>query len=171
MGRHGPRYTATARLDVEEGRPSRCLSGGWSAHQVIALVVERLGRNRLPSGDSAAVLEEPGLALGQGLHRMRDRVTELEQRLRAQVVDGVARLVVAPVVGSTRGTAVDRRLLYGLDALGPGEQPASRDAGVDEWAVVGPAIECRWLGGQTLLAEVVVVQGLDLCGTRWSGGL
>ena len=76
----------------------------WSAKSRVTLVVRcGGGAGRVPE---AAVREEPGLGPGQRLHRMRRPVTELVQRLHAQVVDGVARLVVAGVVRLTRGTAI-----------------------------------------------------------------
>src|SRR6478609_9895839 len=133
-----------------------------SADQMTALVVERPGRDSLTGGDPAAVLEEADLALRQGLDRMRGSITELEQGLGAEVVHGVAGLVVADVVGNTRGAAVNGRLRFGLEALGPGEQPACGNTGVDERAVVGPAVERGRLGRQALLTEVVVEQSLDL---------
>ena len=51
--------------------------------------------------------------------------------------------VVTRVVRLAGHAAVDRRLLRGLDALRAGEQATRRDAGEDERAVVGAAVERR----------------------------
>ena len=92
---------------------------------------------------------------------MRDGVGHLVERRVAQVVDGVAGLVVARVVGDAGGAAVDRRLLSGLDALGAGEQATGGDAVVDEGEVVGASVELGRLGRQPLRGEVVEEHLLD----------
>ena len=58
----------------------------------------------------------------------------------------VADLVVARVVPGARGTAVDRFLRGGLDALGTGEHAAGRDPAEREADVVGAAVEGAALG-------------------------
>ena len=114
------------------------------------------------TGGEAAVLEVAGARPGQGHDGVGGGVAELEQGLGAEVGDVIAGLVVAGVVGHAGGAAVDGRLLRGLDALGAAEQAAGGDPLGDGWAVVGPAVEGRRLGGQPLAGEVVVEQALDL---------
>ena len=67
-------------------------------------------------------------ATRQGQRRVRRGVPELGEGLGAEVGHVVAGLVVAGVVGHSRGAAVDRRLLLRLDPLGAGEETTGRDA-------------------------------------------
>src|SRR5512141_2935443 len=128
-------------------------------------VIELIGRDRLPSGHPAVVLEQPTLALGQRPRRVHCSVAQFVERLGAHIGDVIARLVVTGVVRLTGGAAVDSRLLRGLDALGPAEQATGGNTGRDEGAVVRPAIKCGRLGRQTLTFEVAVEDLLDLRGS------
>ena len=134
----------------------------------MTLLLSPNGLGRL-LGNSTAVGVEPGLRLGQGPHRVRSRVTHLEQRLGAQVVDVVAGLVVARVVRRTGRAPVGRGLLRRLDALGAAEQATGRNADRDERAVVGPAVERRRLRCQALAGKVVGEDLLDRVRPRRTG--
>ena len=83
------------------------------------------------------------------------------QGVLVDVGDAVALAVVALVVGLAGGAAVLLRLLFGLQALGAGEQAAEGDAAVEELGVVGAEVD---LGAFRLLAaqaEVGFEQALD----------
>ena len=79
----------------------------------------------------------------EGQHRERDQVAVDLERVQVDVLEGVARLVVARVELLAGGAAPDRLLLLGLDLLGAGEEAARRDAGQDERLVVAAAGELR----------------------------
>jgi kynurenine formamidase len=84
------------------------------------------------------------------------------QSTGVEVVDRVAGLVVARVVGDPGDAAVDRGLLRRLDALGAREQAARGHPGRDGRAVVGAPGELRGLRGQAARREVAREQRLDL---------
>ena len=74
--------------------------------------------------------------VGEGQLREGDQVAVHLERVQIDVVEGVARQVVAGVELLPGGTAPDRLLLRGLDLLGPGEQAARGDARQDERLIV-----------------------------------
>src|SRR4051794_24054076 len=104
--------------------------------------------------------------VGEVQHRERDQVAVDLESVVVQVLDRVARLVVARVERIAGRAAPDRRLFLGLDLFGPGEQPAGRDAGEDERLVVTPAGELRVVVGLAHLGVVGLVDVLDRLGTR-----
>jgi hypothetical protein len=125
---------------------------------------EALAPRDLAPADAAAVLEESGLRLRQGQRGVSCAVGQLAQRLGAEVVDCVAGLVVARVIGQTRSAAVDGRLLGRLENLGAAEQAAGGDPDRDEGAVVRAAVERGGVGRLALAGEMLVEQRLDLRG-------
>jgi hypothetical protein len=94
-------------------------------------------------GGGVGHLVEPDEAVAA--HRLRVGGVDQRERRRHAVERGqaVAEGVVARVELLTRGPAVDRRLRGGLRDLGPGEEAAGGDAGLDEVAVVRAAVEGR----------------------------
>ena len=79
----------------------------WSAKSRVTLVVRcGCGAGRVPE---AAVREEPALGPSQRQHGIRRPISELVERVHAQVVDRVARLVVAGVVRARRPCRRTRR--------------------------------------------------------------
>ncbi|TKW49502.1 hypothetical protein CTA1_1339 [Colletotrichum tanaceti] len=83
-----------------------------------------------------------------------------------EVVDVVAGLVVVDVVGDAGLAAKEGGLGLGLDALGAREEPAGRDAVLDEGGVVGAPVE---LGGHVAAAprlEELLKVLLDDVGAR-----
>ena len=90
----------------------------------------------------AVVLDDhPGLLVEEV--RNADQPSSSVEHLAVDVVEAVAGLVVAGVVGLARRAAVDPLFPRALHALGAAEQAAGRDADRDERAVVGPAVELR----------------------------
>ena len=121
-------------------------------------------------GLTAAVRLQTGLGQGQGQRGVSSRIAELEERLRVEVADRVARLVVAGVVRRTSGASVHGRLLGSLDALSAAEESARWNADRDEGPVIGPTIEWSRLGREALVSEVLREDLLDGGGSRWPGG-
>jgi len=99
---------------------------------------------------------------------MSGRVAQLGERLCVEVIDGVARLVVALVVRHASRASVDGGFLRSLDLLRTAEESTRWNANLNERTVIGPAIECRWFRGQTFALEVVKEDLLDCVGSRWA---
>ena len=93
-------------------------------------------------------------------------VTHLIESDPAEVVQVVARQVVAGVVLLARGATVNSCLLGGFDSFGAGEQPTGWYPRLEEWPVVRPPLERGGLGDQALTGEVVQEQPFDLGGTN-----
>ena len=153
IGRPGWRDTDRSRISrraADRRVIGRRCSGrcGWCGRLDVevafaALTVDRLG------------------ALGQGDRGVGRGVAHLIESCSAEIVDVVARQVVAGVVLGTYDPAVDGGFFGGLDAFGAGEQSAGRDVGFEERSIVRSSVE-RGFGGQTLAGEVVEEELFDL---------
>ena len=102
-----------------------------------------------------------GLRLGGSEGGVRDRIRHLLEHDRVDVGGGVAGRVVARVIRLASSAAEDGGLLRRLDALGAGEQPACRNARLDEREVVAASVEVGGRRGQALRGEVVQEDVLD----------
>ncbi len=101
-------------------------------HPLAADAVHRLGR------------------VGERQHGEGDGVGVDVERMQSATLANVSHAsVVARVELGADGAAPDRRLLRRLQYLGAGEQPARRDAVVDERLVVAAAAELRVVVGLT----------------------
>ena len=137
------------------GAPLGPRSAGRRAPAIFVRRLGRLGRY----GDLALLVR---LLVGE-LHQHRRRAVAIWSNAESfRLLDRVAGLVVAAVVGLAGRAAVDRRLLGGLDPLGAGEQAAGRSAAVDERPVVRAPVERRRLGGEPLRVERSRRRLLDL---------
>ena len=124
-------------------------------------VLALLDRGDLGRGDLRRGRPQRRRAVGEHRDRVGDGVAHLSQRLQRQIVDVVAGLVVAGVVGDARPTAVGSGLGRGLDPLGAGEQAARRNADVDERAIVGAAVEGGRRRGEAAVREEALEHPLD----------
>lgn len=91
---------------------------------------------------------------------------QLESK-EVQVGDIVTRLMIALIQCNTCSPAKHHRLFLRLIILGPSEQATTRDTNIEEWTVVGSAIErC---GSEVLLCCGIVVfeESLDFSTAGW----
>lgn len=121
-------------------------------------VPARLG---LPLAPLAAHLCDPVEADRVLGHAVGDALRVDQERLGAQVVDGVARLVVVWVERDAGLAAEERGLFHRLEFLGASEQPARGDPVLQECGVVGAAREDGGHRGHALVLEEVLKVLLD----------
>lgn len=126
----------------------------------------RLGNERAAPDDALAARRQRVERLGIRRDRVGDGPGVDQERLQVQVVHRVADAVVVLVVRHARRAAIQRRLRLRLDLLRPREQPARRDAHVQERPVVGAPAELGRLRRQLLAGEVSFEQRLRLGRSR-----
>jgi len=125
-----------------------------------------------PLGGSVANGSASGEALpGGGVFGNSSSNTASVQQpgIQVEVVDSVTGLVVVLVEDLAGNTAPDLLLLLGLDFVGTGGGSSGGDVGVEEWTVIGAAVELGGVGWNAGSGEVLLEELLDLIAAIGSG--
>ena len=133
----------------------------------MAVALDDLGGNgiHLKAQDVQGALFEFGFELGVGAHRVGDDVDVRVERRHVDVVDVVARGVVAGVVRLARRAAELRGLRLGLDALRTGERAGFGLAAVSERIVLyygpGYGLKISSTEGEGTVMEVYMAKKIN----------